>query len=227
MSTWRIGSANVVIARPYTDNLDGVSSDSDRLHLVRHGEVENPGGIVYAGLPGFDLADRGRRQASSAAARLAARPVDTILSSPLKRAVETAHIIAALLGADVTVDERLTEWGLLDRWAGHRWDDLDDRFPGELAAYLADPTDLPFAPETLRELATRAVEGITTAWRSRSGGDVVVVGHQDPTQAAWRQLTGRSLDDFHADKPAHAAVVTLAPGLRRWRTVAVFTPSQR
>jgi len=105
------------------------------IHLIRHGEVHNPGHLVYADLPGFHLSRLGRREASATAAHLAAEPIDLIVSSPLERAVETATPLAEMLGLQVRIDDRLTEWGLLTRWAGTVWEDLGKRFPGEVDAY--------------------------------------------------------------------------------------------
>ncbi len=80
------------------------------VHLVRHGEVHNPGRIRYGRLPGYHLSERGRQQAQQAAARLEAWPDPVIYASPLERAVETAEIIARHLGvATVDRDERLLE----------------------------------------------------------------------------------------------------------------------
>lgn len=182
-----------------------------RLHLVRHGEVANPDHVVYASLAGFELSDRGRRQAEAAARHLAGFSVSVVRSSPLTRARETATIIAAALETGVEVDDDLTEWGLADRWAGVRWEDLRRAFPGELEAYLDHPDDLPFSPEPLAALAARVVAAAERALAS-STGDVVVVSHQDPIQAARLALTGRPLSELWNGKPLHGAVVSIAGG---------------
>lgn len=91
------------------------------VHLIRHGEVENPEHVVYARLAGFGLSDRGRRQATEAARYLARRPVVAVWSSPLQRALETAWVLAEPHGLPVLVDDELTEWKLADDWAGIVW----------------------------------------------------------------------------------------------------------
>lgn len=185
---------------------------SHALHLVRHGEVFNPDHVVYAALPDFHLSNRGRAQAAAAAERLSAFPVAAVLTSPLERAVETATEIASPHGLAPEIDERLIEWKLGDRWAGERWEDLPDRFPGELEAYLADATDLAFAPESLADVADRVATATRDVWAETGGeGHVIVVAHQDPVEAGRRRLTDRSLTSFHDGKPAHAAIVTLRP----------------
>ena len=79
------------------------------IHLVRHGEVENPKGIIYGRLPGFRLSERGRQQAAAAGRRLADADVGAIWASPLERAQETAQAIAEVHGLPITTDDRLLE----------------------------------------------------------------------------------------------------------------------
>ena len=193
------------------------------VHLVRHGEVENPDGLVYGDLPGFNLSETGQTQAREAAARLAASPLAAIWSSPLQRALQTAEAIAASHHLPVRVHPQLTEWRL-GSWTGILWSELANRLPGQLEAYLSDPTDLAFADESLDDLARRVAIGIVEAI-AISGGDVVIVGHQDPLQAARLLLTGQSLDRQHQDKPAHGSVITLSPD-DPWREVEHWRPSR-
>src|SRR5437764_3495544 len=90
-------------------------SDMTTLHLVRHGEVENPQGVLYGCLPGFVLSDAGRSMSEAAARALADRDVAFVWSSPLERAVETAEPIAAHHSLDVTIEERLIEpWNIFE-----------------------------------------------------------------------------------------------------------------
>src|ERR1039457_4969966 len=79
------------------------------VHLLRHGEVYNPQGILYGRIPGFQLSEDGRLMAKAAADFLAGRDVVLLKSSPLDRALETAAPLSALFGLDVMVDERLIE----------------------------------------------------------------------------------------------------------------------
>ena len=79
------------------------------VHLVRHGEVDNPGRILYGRLPGFHLSEAGRLMAKAAADYLAGRDITVLKSSPLQRAVETAEPIAAEFGLQAEIDDRLIE----------------------------------------------------------------------------------------------------------------------
>lgn len=180
---------------------------------------------MYADLPGFHLSGLGKLQAKETARYLSSRPVVAIWSSPLERAIETAQAIAARHQLSVRVDERLTEWAQASRWAGLCWDDLPDVVPGELEAYLSHPWDLAFASETLAESAERVAEVAAELNERHPDGDVVIVGHQDPTQAARLHLTGADPRGQHNGKPGHAAVISLRAGTP-WRELTVWEPGE-
>jgi broad specificity phosphatase PhoE len=84
-------------------------SDITVVHLMRHGEVANPDGILYGRLPGYHLSELGRQMAERVAEHLASRDITYVVSSPLERAQETATPIAKAHGLDLASDERLIE----------------------------------------------------------------------------------------------------------------------
>lgn len=196
------------------------------VHLIRHGEVENPHHIVYADLPGYGLSQRGVAQAEAAGIHLADREVEVVLTSPLLRAKQTATAIAAMHNLEVTFDNRLLEWGGGTRWAGVRWEQLDDVFPGELAAYLETPFDLPETMEPILDCGARVAAAVRDAAASLNGGEIAVVSHQDPIHAGYLDLAALRPDRYHADKPNHAGIVTLRPVEGPWRRVGYWEPDQ-
>lgn len=196
------------------------------VHLVRHAEVENPEHLVTGSLPGFGLSPHGLDQARRVGRYLGPRAVVAIWSSPLERALRTAEEIAGRSGVPVRVDQDLREWDLLERWRGRAWSALSDEFPGELDSYLEHPQDLPFSPETLDQLAERVVRVARRLDAEHPHGDVVVVSHQDPIQAARLRLTGSSVDGLQEQRPAHASVVTLRPGVV-WAEETAWDPGAR
>lgn len=191
---------------------------------MRHGEVWNPDHVVYASLPGFGLSDTGVVQAKAVGRYLRSAPIVAVWSSPLERAIATAEPIAAHHDLTIRIDPELIEWKMADEWAGIGWDDLPTERPGQLEAYLEHPVDLPFASETLTALAGR-MRRVLTSIAARHEGDVVVVSHQDPVQAARLSLTGRDLANQHLDKPQHGTVITLKPA-NPWTEVVTWTPEQ-
>jgi broad specificity phosphatase PhoE len=193
-----------------------------RLHLVRHGEVHNPHGIVYAGLAGYHLSDTGRIQARQAAEHLAALEPDLLRTSPLDRAVETARPIAAATGLVAEPDAGLTEWGLARRWAGQAWEAVD---ADERRAYRDHPDDLPFSPEQAGEVAERMATVVDRLGAGHPGASAVLVTHQDPMQALRLHLTGRPLRSMMQDEPGHCEVISLESQDEAWIETARWRPA--
>ena len=83
------------------------------IHLMRHGEVHNPEGVLYGRLPGYHLSDLGREMAAQVADVLSASGHDVVgvVTSPLERAVETGAPTAAAFALEADTDDRLTEAG--------------------------------------------------------------------------------------------------------------------
>jgi broad specificity phosphatase PhoE len=146
------------------------------VHLVRHGEVDNPDRVLYGRMPGFQLSEAGRVMAKAAADFLAGRDITVLRSSPLERAIQTAEPIAAELGLEIQVDDRLIEpW---NHFEGMRFGVGDGalRRPRHWI-HLRDP----FRPswgEPYREIAVRMLAAATDAARAANGHEAVCVSHQ-------------------------------------------------
>jgi broad specificity phosphatase PhoE len=161
------------------------------VHLVRHGEVDNPEGVLYGRLPGFGLSEAGRLMAKAAADYLAGRDVTVLRSSPLQRALETAEPIAAEFGLPVEGDERLIEpW---NHFEGMRFGVGDGalRQPRHWI-YLRNP----FRPswgEPYREVAARMLAAVKDAALEADGHEAVCVSHQLPIWVTRRLVDGRPM----------------------------------
>jgi broad specificity phosphatase PhoE len=161
------------------------------VHLVRHGEVDNPEGVLYGRLPGFRLSEAGRLMAKAAADYLAGRDVTVLRSSPLQRALETAEPIAAEFGLPVQEDERLIEpW---NHFEGMRFGVGDGalRQPRHWI-YLRNP----FRPswgEPYREVAARMLAAVKDAALEADGHEAVCVSHQLPIWVTRRLVEGRPM----------------------------------
>lgn len=161
------------------------------VHLVRHGEVDNPGGVLYGRLPGYHLSETGRLMAKAAADYLAGRDVTVLRCSPLERALETAEPIAAEFGLDVGVDDRLIEpW---NHFEGMRFGVGDGalRQPRHWV-YLRNP----FRPswgEPYREVAARMLAAVKDAALAADGHEAVCVSHQLPIWVTRRRVEGRRM----------------------------------
>src|SRR5260370_32156103 len=136
-------------------------SEKTIVHLLRHGEVYTPEGVLYGRLPDFHLSETGVLMAKAAADWFAGRDVAALLSSPLDRAQETAKPLAETLGLVPVLDDRLLE--ATNRFEGQKF--------GHGAAALTDPRIWPlfvnpFKPswgEPYQEIARRRIPAGVTA----------------------------------------------------------------
>jgi probable phosphoglycerate mutase len=163
--------------------------------LVRHGQTPTTGKILPGRAAGLHLADTGRQQADTVAARLAGfRNVDAVYASPLERARETAAPIARALGHRVRVERGLLECDFGD-WTG-----------AELKKLMKKPewTTVQRAPSTFRfpngesftEMQTRMVSTLDRLVERHRGRTIVCVSHADPIKAAVAHAMGTHLDLF-------------------------------
>ncbi len=166
-----------------------------KIHLVRHGEVHNPTGVLYGRLPGFRLSDAGEQQAKVTcqflADRGAGRDVAAVIASPLERAQQTAAPIGEQFGLEVGVDHRLIE--------------SENVFEGgvvEVGPKILSHPHLwphlrnPFRPSWGEEyalIARRVLAAVQDAAAQVAGREAVLVSHQLPIYMARRAAEGRRL----------------------------------
>ncbi len=161
------------------------------VHLVRHGEVTNPRGVLYGRMPGYHLSEDGLLMAKAAADFLAGRDVTVLLTSPLERARETAEPIAAEFGLAPVVDDRLIE--PRNHFEGMTFEIGGDalRHPRHWR-YLANPLR-PSWGEPYRDVVARMLDVMADAVRSAEGHEAVCVSHQLPIWVTRRAAEGRKL----------------------------------
>jgi broad specificity phosphatase PhoE len=157
-------------------------SERTVVHLLRHGEVENPGKILYGRLPGFHLSALGRKMADRAAETLAGRDVRAVIASPLERAVETAAPVAAVFGLQLTMDERLIESANVFEGLTVGVGDGSLRSPRHWW-YLRNPLR-PSWGEPYVQVAARLHAAVDDVRRRVAGHEAVVVSHQLPIWVA-------------------------------------------
>jgi broad specificity phosphatase PhoE len=177
---------------------------------VRHGEVHNPGGVIYAGLSGFGLSETGRAQASEVAEALRDTGVTAIYASPLDRGIETAGIISAAAGVDVIPDARLEEWGHWHQWAGLTWDELRTKGKDAWEMYSSDPGSVT-SGESLEQLADRVEAWMLEVQERHSDGLVIGVSHLEPLRAILLRSLQRPAGELFGIQIGPGAAVRLAP----------------
>ena len=167
-----------------------------RLVLLRHGQTEWNAGSRMQGQIDTDLTELGRNQAAAAAEVLAKRQPVAIVSSDLRRALDTATALGDRAGVPVRVDQRLRETHLGD-WQGLTHIEVDERAPGARLAWRDDARWAPHGGESRVDVAARSVPLVDELLVAESGWGadgsdrpVVLVAHGGLIAA----LTGALLD---------------------------------
>jgi broad specificity phosphatase PhoE len=158
------------------------------LILLRHGETAHTVARVFSGRGGADppLAPSGRAQARAAAAVIAARgDVVAVVSSPMRRCIETAQATADLLEFEVEVDEGFAEAGF-GEWDGRTLEEVSERWPDELAAWLESTAVSPPGGESLDAVAERVQAARDRTIARHSDGTVLVATHVNPIKTLVR-----------------------------------------
>ena len=166
---------------------------ADLIHLVRHGEVFNPEGILYGRLPNYRLSELGQRMAASAAESMDGHPITALYSSPLQRAQESAAPWATKFALPILTEDRIIEPH--NKFEGKKF----EFGPQVLAHPQAWPWIInPFKPswgEPFVSVEARMLAAMNDAWDKADGGEVVFVSHQMPIWMVARSVAGKTL--FH------------------------------
>jgi broad specificity phosphatase PhoE len=192
---------------PRIDLARSDQSDTTRtiVHLLRHGEVHNPDGVLYGRLPNFGLSQLGHEQAAKVAAALAGHDVRLIVASPLQRAQETAAPVAQEHGLEISTDPDLIE-------AANSFEGLkvaagdgalrNPRYWWRLRNPLKPSWGEPFA-----EIAVRMASAVEKARISAAGHEAVLVSHQLPVWTARLSALGQRL--WHDPRKRQCSLASL------------------
>lgn len=159
------------------------------VHLVRHGEVFNPKGVLYGRMPAYHLSELGREMAVCVGEYLRSHDVTHLVSSPLERAQETIEPLAEALHQEVTIDDRVIEAG----------NDFEGMTVGSNPKQLLNPRLWPklvnpVQPswgEPYTQIAERMRAAVTDAREAAAGHEAVIVSHQLPVWIARLSYEGR------------------------------------
>jgi broad specificity phosphatase PhoE len=160
------------------------------VHLLRHGEVHNPSGVLYGRMDGYHLSDLGQQMAQRVADTIGHRDITHVISSPLERARETAAPVAAARGVEVGTDRRVIE--STNVFEGSRF--------GVGGGVLRRPSAWrhlwnPFKPswgEPYKQLVARMMAAVYDARDAAAGHEAVIVSHQLPIWITRLHVEGRS-----------------------------------
>jgi broad specificity phosphatase PhoE len=161
------------------------------VHLLRHGEVHNPGKILYGRLPDFHLSELGRQMAKAGAEALADRDVTYVVASPLERAQETAEPIAAQFGLEIATDTRLIE--AANFFEGKNVSVGDGSFRNPRNWWVLRDPITPSWGEAYLVIAQRMFAAAQAARVAAEGREAVCVSHQLPIWTLRRYVEHKRL----------------------------------
>src|SRR5690606_31303685 len=200
---------------------------ASRLHLVRHGEVHNPTGILYGRLPGYHLSGAGKAMAQAAADHVVGlgRRVRELRCSPLERTQESATPFAEAFGLIPVLDQRIIE--------------PTNVFEGKrMRRALRDPRNwrhlrrpsLPSWGESYVSVVARMRDAMDESWHEATNatedGDIVFVSHQAPIWITHLAIAGLPLrHDPRTRRCALSSVTSFERTGDVWREVAYAEPA--
>ncbi len=172
----------------------GQTGAPTRLLLLRHGETALSIQRRYSGRGDPELTARGHDQAEAAAARLATPRADgfapdgvaAVLTSPLRRARQTAAAVADALDVPLEVREALTETDF-GGWEGLTFAEARERDPELHGAWLGDEHVAPPGGESFATVGARVAAERAAIVATYPGQTVVVVSHVTPIKLLLRQ----------------------------------------
>jgi broad specificity phosphatase PhoE len=181
------------------------SSQTTVIHLLRHGEVDNPRGILYGRLPDFHLSELGRHMAQRVASTLNGHDISYLVSSPLERAQETARPSADAFGLDIVTDPRVIE--AANSFEGQRFGVGDGSLRKPSAwKYLYNP----FRPswgEPYKDIVVRMLAAMHDVREAAAGHEALIVSHQLPVWIVRSFVEGRRL--FHDPRKRQCSLASL------------------
>ena len=159
------------------------------LILARHGETDWNRENRFQGHADPPLNELGRRQSAELAEALAGETIARVYTSPLRRASETAEIVARRLAVDVEPLEQLREIDV-GAWSGLTRDEVAVRFPEQYARWLERSPHGFEDGETYAELAARVVPAVSRLAERHGSETILVVTHGGPSRVLQARAAG-------------------------------------
>lgn len=175
------------------------------VHMLRHGEVHNPEGILYGRLPGYRLTELGRQMAITAAESVVDRDIVHLVASPLIRAQQTAQPFAEQLRLEIATDPDLIEAD--NFFEGKRFGVGDGALRHPRVWWVLRNPFRPSWGEPYADIARRMVRALHAARDAAAGHEALCVSHQLPIWILRQHLQGRRL--WHDPRRRQCALASL------------------
>ena len=198
----------------------GVTAPQTTLILIRHGRTHLTESRKISGSGGENpnLSDIGREDARKVAVEVAAignsgpwshiAPVSEIISSPLQRTLDTAHIVANELRLSVSVNDHLAEISFGD-WDGHTNEEVKQKWPSEFSAWQGSWETSPPNGESLKDFDKRVLQGLSELLEQHSGKTVAVVSHVMPIRGIARKAMDTGVSGYWVPQVAPCSITII------------------
>lgn len=161
------------------------------VHLLRHGEVHNPQGVLYGRRDGFHLSELGNKMAQRIAESIGDRDITHLVASPLERAQETARPLAAARGLEITTDDRVIESTTVFEGLSFGEGAMTLVKRPRLWRHLWNPLG-PSWGEPYKEIVVRMMAAVEDVRVAAAGHEAVIVSHQLPIWTTRLHVENRS-----------------------------------
>jgi phosphoserine phosphatase len=167
--------------------------------LARHGQSDWNATARWQGHADRPLTDTGREQARALAARLAHIELDAVYSSDLRRATDTAAVVAAAQGLDVRERPELREVDV-GSWSGLTRKEAEKRFPEGFSRWREGHPGW-VDGESYEDMTDRVLAAVSGIARDYEGGRVLVVSHGGPIRALHAAALGLDVHTYRRLRP--------------------------
>ena len=169
------------------------------IYLARHGESDWNAANRFQGHSDRPLTELGRKQAHALADLVADKRVEAIYSSPLMRALETARIVAARTGVEVTTRDDLREVDT-GSWSGLSRAEVQKRFPDGFARWISGGAGWEDG-ESYDRMAERVLAALRAIAAAHPKGRVLIVSHGGPIRAIQAAANGMDIHEYRRVRP--------------------------
>ena len=180
--------------------------------LGRHGATAYSLEKRFSGSGGADpaLAPLGEQQAEALAREIVARGgVDAIVASPLLRTLQTAERVAQATGAPIDIEPGIAECSF-GEWDGYTFAEVSERWPAELAAWLASTDVAPPGGESFAECRDRVDRARRDLLTRHGGQRVAVISHVTPIKLMTGICVDAPLSSLYRMELAPCSLTTIA-----------------
>jgi broad specificity phosphatase PhoE len=171
-------------------------SSMTRVYLVRHGQTEWNRELRFRGRADIPLDENGRRQANAIADALMDKGINMIYTSPLRRSMETAQPVAAVLHLGITTLHDLIDIDY-GEWEGLSFDEVRQRYTNSYREWEERPDVVKFPNgESLDEVRSRSFSAFKEIAERSSGKSILIIPHRVINKVLLCALLGLSNAHF-------------------------------